>query len=82
MLGRYYEEFPIDIASGVSNYTTLLLTEALEYVQSQEVRYKFVDFFPTNVVTRTPPTFCTGLLTRPTVLGTPATTSVDPVKGS
>jgi arylsulfatase A-like enzyme len=32
MLGRYYEEFAIDARRGLSNFTGLLLAEALEWV--------------------------------------------------
>ena len=32
MVGRYYEEFGIDINSGTSNYTQELLEQALEFI--------------------------------------------------
>ena len=32
MLGRYYEEFEIDIERGVGNYSQLLLQEALNFI--------------------------------------------------
>jgi len=34
MLGRYYEEFEIDIGRGVSNYSQLLLDEAVKFISS------------------------------------------------
>ena len=34
MLGRYYEEFEIDIERGVGNYSQLLLQEALNFISS------------------------------------------------
>ena len=37
MLGRYYEEFEIDIQGGVANYTQLLLQEALNFISPSNV---------------------------------------------
>ena len=37
MLGRYYEEFEIDIQRGVANYTQLLLQEALNFISTSNV---------------------------------------------
>ena len=34
MLGRYYEEFEIDIQRGVSNYSQLLLQEAAHFISN------------------------------------------------
>ena len=32
MVGRYYEQFPIDISKGLSNYSLTLLEQALEFI--------------------------------------------------
>ena len=37
MLGRYYEEFEIDIQRGVANYSQLLLQEALNFISTSNV---------------------------------------------
>ena len=34
MLGRYYEEFEIDIQRGLGNYSQLLLDEALQFISN------------------------------------------------
>ena len=34
MLGRYYEEFEIDIQRGLGNYSQLLLEEALNFISN------------------------------------------------
>ena len=46
MVGRYYEEYGIDIQSGVSNYTQELLTHALEFISRKEESPFFLYWAP------------------------------------
>ena len=46
MVGRYYEEYGIDIQSGVSNYTQELLTHAMEFISRKEDSPYFLYWAP------------------------------------
>ena len=49
MVGRYYEQFPIDTRTGASNYTLELLEHVLEYISREEEEDKspyFLYFAP------------------------------------
>ena len=46
MVGRYYEEFGIDINSGTSNYTQELLEQALEFISRKDTSPYFLYWAP------------------------------------
>ena len=45
MVGRYYEQFPIDIRTGASNFTLELVEHVLEYISREDAESPYFLYF-------------------------------------
>ena len=45
MVGRYYEQFPIDVTRGQSNFTLQLLEHALEFISRSDSSSPYLLYF-------------------------------------